>query len=178
MARGSSLGTHHGSPDSWSGGMFCRSSSPRFLAVYKDKLLTSEVFLSQCSEVSKMAMLLFGGTVTKAVDADQVNLTMHKGFLKFTSSQDSAHIVIAVRSGVERLLAAKLNSPEVDAAHAAAPLIDAVLALLRWEERDGDGRKEDSCPPVRRGRQGRDSFAGKRSSLGGSHVHARGGMRG
>lgn len=131
---------HHGSSGHLSGSVFCRPRSPQFLAVFTKKLFTSGVYLSQSSEVSNVAMLLFGGTVT-TVDSPQqeVMLTMHEGFVKFVSNQRSANVVVQARSGIERLLTAKLDNPEVDTAHAAAPLIEAVLALLRWEERDGGG---------------------------------------
>jgi hypothetical protein len=104
--------------------------------VYTEKLLTSELFLFQASEVPSSALLLFGGDLEHDAngDANTNELSVNEGFARFALDSRSAGVILRARAGIERLLDVKLHTPSVNVQSAARPLIEAVLAVLRWED--------------------------------------------
>ena len=134
----------------------CREGSRNFQAVYTDKLLTSQISLSDASEVSATALLLFGGDIAygsalnpQSMPADMRasngaaqselasdELGMLKGWLRFESDARSAHTIHALRRAMDAWLAHSLDAPQRNAAARAEPLVAAVLEVLNWEEEE------------------------------------------
>jgi hypothetical protein len=102
-------------------------------AVYTDKLQTSSIFLHQMSEVSSSALALFAGPSNVQQHGSQQRLCLQKNWMQFATDQAGIDAVNRMRGAIDRVLDVQLHSPNADADSAAAPLAEAVSALVQGE---------------------------------------------
>lgn len=96
--------------------------------IYGSKVKTSQVFLRECTVVSPVPLLLFGGSIT--VHHTECVATVDR-WIKFQASPRTAVIFKTLRRELDRLLALKIERPGLDIA--ADPLVLSILELIRTE---------------------------------------------
>ncbi|BFZ06810.1 hypothetical protein BsWGS_09849 [Bradybaena similaris] len=83
--------------------------------MYHEKIKTKRVYIRDCSEVSAVALLLFGGgRVTMESNGSYTMMLMDKNWIKFTASSKTAKILMALRKELNQLLSIKMANPETD----------------------------------------------------------------
>lgn len=96
-------------------------------AVFTEKLMTTEVFLSTATAVSPGALLLFGGKLQRRGNT----LTVVDGFIEFETEAACAELVTEMRSDMDQVLQSKLETPGTDISQFSRPLIQASVHLLQ-----------------------------------------------
>lgn len=97
-------------------------------AVFTEKLMTTEIYLSTATAVSPGALLLFGGELRRQ---GQETLGVVPGFIEFKAHPVCAGLIAEMRRGMDRVLQSKLEAPGTDVTEVSRPLIQASIQLLR-----------------------------------------------
>lgn len=98
--------------------------------VFTEKLRTKDIFVSNVTLVSDVAMILFGGPISTNPIGRQGVMSMHAGFFEFVCDPASQHLLLAMRNDMNSLLDAKLANPRLDVAEAGGALVRALLTVL------------------------------------------------
>ncbi|KAK9832693.1 hypothetical protein WJX81_000845 [Elliptochloris bilobata] len=99
--------------------------------VYLEKVKTSRTFLRDCTVVSPMALLLFGGALAVQHEA---GLVLVDDWLRIRASAPTAVLVKKLRAALDALLESKVRRPEADLAADGSALVDTIVKVLRDEE--------------------------------------------
>ncbi|CAK0787622.1 hypothetical protein CVIRNUC_010844 [Coccomyxa viridis] len=99
--------------------------------VYLEKVKTSRTFLRDCTVVSPMALLLFGGALSVVHESGYV---LVDDWLRIRASAPTAVLVKRLRGALDALLADKARRPEMDMMVSGGQIVDAIVKLLQDEE--------------------------------------------
>mmetsp|Transcript_30061 Transcript_30061/g.71641 ORF Transcript_30061/g.71641 Transcript_30061/m.71641 type:complete len:216 (-) Transcript_30061:303-950(-) len=106
--------------------------------VYLEKMSTSRVFLRDCSVVSPVALLLFGGDIQVSHEAGYVTVS---GWIRVRAGGKAAAVArrarAAIRSMLEQHIRRSAGAASAPAASYEREIVSAVVALLTDNERGG-----------------------------------------
>lgn len=100
--------------------------------VFLEKVKTSRVFIRDCSVVSPLTVLLFGGALTVMHEEAAI---LVDGWLRIPAPAQTAVLVKQMRAAVDGLLQHKVHSPGSDWTDAQRAVVDTLVKLLEDAER-------------------------------------------
>ena len=92
---------------------------------------TTRTFLRDCTVVSPMALLLFGGELQVVHEEGYVLID---GWIRIRAAAPTAVLVKQLRAAINALLQQKIGRPEMDLTAAGGALVETLVKLLSDEE--------------------------------------------
>ncbi|CAL8464644.1 g4179 [Coccomyxa elongata] len=99
--------------------------------VYLEKVRTSRTFLRDCTVVSPMALLLFGGEL---VVVHEGGYALIDNWIRIRASAPTAVLVKQLRAALDALLEKKAGRPDLDLSATGGQIVDTIVKLLCDEE--------------------------------------------
>ncbi|BDA49474.1 Putative ATP-dependent RNA helicase DHX57 at C-terminar half [Coccomyxa sp. Obi] len=99
--------------------------------VYLEKVRTSRTFLRDCTVVSPMALLLFGGEL---VVVHEGGYALIDNWIRIRASAPTAVLVKQLRAALDALLEKKAGRPDLDLSAIGGQIVDTIVKLLCDEE--------------------------------------------
>ena len=92
----------------------CADLTPQALMssflIYSERLKTTQVYVREVSVVSPMALLLFGGALSRVAST----LVMEEGWIQFAVAPSTGELILSLRTQLDRLLAEKIRDPTLN----------------------------------------------------------------
>ncbi len=105
--------------------------------VFLEKVKTSRVYVRDCTAVSAMALLLFGGSIEVV---HEEGVVMVDGWIKVKAAAQTAVLVKQIRAALVGLLQAMVREPDraLQAGGSGGQLVETIVGLLRDAEAAAD----------------------------------------
>lgn len=115
--------------------------------IYHLKMKTSSIFLYDCTEVSPLSLLFFGGDISIQRDQEQETIAVDE-WIVFQSPARIAHLVKDLRKELDMLLEEKIKSPSPvvwnDRGSKDCAVLSAIIDLITTEETPAGGPRRGS----------------------------------
>lgn len=116
--------------------------------VYNQKVKSTSIYLRDCTAVSDLALLLFGGKAELAAGSSGT-VDMLNGWVSFNlSGPPVAKMVMGLRQQLAALLQKKFENPHIDISEVGLDLVEAVKELLDSQKSDSNYFKSNQLNPT------------------------------